>query len=253
MKLYELDAFFKKNLPIEGMRALDNSLNGLQVGDFEQDVKKIAYAVDASLTSFELAKEKGADLLFCHHGIFWGRQEAVVGTLYDRISFLTNNRLALYAVHLPLDMDLTLGNNAGIARAIGLKDIRPFDMLDSRYHVGVQGELAEEISLQELVAIFPGQGERYMLWPFGKKTVKKVAIISGGGGASLLEAAREGTDLFITGEILHQHYHMALEEKINVLAAGHYFTETFGVRAVMEHTEKELGIPGVFLEIPTGL
>jgi putative NIF3 family GTP cyclohydrolase 1 type 2 len=68
-----------------------------------------------------------------------------------------------------------------------------------------------------------------------------------------LDAIEEECDLYITGESAHSIYHYALEEKINMIAGGHYSTEVWGVRAVMERVRESLNMEVEFIDVPTGL
>jgi putative NIF3 family GTP cyclohydrolase 1 type 2 len=122
----KLDSFFRGLLDIEGFKDTDSSLNGLQVDNDGLEFKKIAFAVDSGLEVFKRAAESGAGMLFVHHGLFWGEPLALTGGHRERIKFLFDNHLALYAVHLPLDQHPSLGNNAALAGLLGLMNLEPF-------------------------------------------------------------------------------------------------------------------------------
>ena len=126
MKVKDLASYFSEILKISDFNNADISLNGLQVGDMEADVKKIAFAVDASLATIEESVRQGADMLFVHHGMFWGRPIAITGRHYKRVKTLLDHNVALFACHLPLDANLELGNNAQMAKRLELKEIEPF-------------------------------------------------------------------------------------------------------------------------------
>ena len=114
MDIREVDCFFRSILNIDEMRSFDRSLNGLQVSNRTGKVTKIAFAVDASLEAFKRAAQHGADMLFVHHGIFWGTEKTITGDYFRRLSFMLENNLSLYAAHLPLDMDPLLGNRGDL-------------------------------------------------------------------------------------------------------------------------------------------
>ena len=253
MKVHELDGYFKSILDIEGFVRTDYSLNGLQVGDENAEVTKAAFAVDACLETFLRAAESGAQLLFVHHGIFWGRPFAVTGSAYKRMAALVNSKLALYAVHLPLDMDPVLGNNAGIMRSLGIEEMQPFGVYKG-VKIGYKGSLAQPAGLNDLIAGMDIPADDVLqILPFGKELVSTVGVVSGGAVDELDDAIREGLDVYITGDAGHKAYHMAMENGINMICAGHYATETFGVRQVAARTGEDTGIETVFIDLPTGL
>lgn len=252
MTIAEFDSWVRDRLNIEEMAGKDFSLNGLQVGDSSREIKKIAFAVDGVKATFDEAAREKADLLFVHHGLFWGREQAVTGVHYERLAALIKNDVALYAAHLPLDMDEDLGNNIGLARVLGLEDIEPFGDFRGK-KIGYKGRLPQEASPEDLVMrLFNGWAPDIRLMDFGPDKVSTVALISGGAADDVSQAIDEGVDLYITGESKHSLYHLCREAGINVIFGGHYRTETYGVLSVKELVEKELDLETVFIDIPTG-
>ncbi|MBQ8561646.1 MAG: Nif3-like dinuclear metal center hexameric protein [Spirochaetaceae bacterium] len=255
MTLHQLDDYFRSFLNMEHYRG-DPSLNGIQVENSQpggKEIRKVAFAVDACQETISRAATAGADLLFVHHGFFWGQCQTITGAHYQRIRQLLEKDMALYACHIPLDANELVGNNYGLARRLELQDLRPF----GDWHgmtIGVGGTFPAPATLDSLVQrLFPG-GERPLhLLPFGKKEISTVAIVSGGAARELSQAIEQGYDAFVTGEIGHEQYHQAMEAGINVVAGGHYQTETVGVSLVMEKLARETGIDIVFIQVPTGL
>lgn len=255
MTLKELDEYFNAFLKKENFPS-DPSSNGIQVSNSDPEnkqIKKVAFAVDACTATAKEAAKQGADLLFVHHGLFWGGCETITGVHYNRISTFIKNDLALYASHLPLDANALVGNNYGLAARIGLQDLHPFGLWRGMT-IGVKGVLREPVTLEELAkkTLNPGEKPLHVL-PFGKKDIQTVAIISGGAGDDHVQAAQEGVDAYITGEMGHEDFHSAEELKLNIIAGGHYQTETVGVNLVRQKLEKETGIETIFIDIPTGL
>jgi dinuclear metal center YbgI/SA1388 family protein len=161
--------------------------------------------------------------------------------------------LALYAVHLPLDMHPEVGNNAGIAAALGLEDTAPFGEYKG-FLIGVKGSFPAEVRREDCgKRLFGSAQPPVRLLPFGKAEVKTVGIISGGAPFEALQAIDLGLDMYITGEASHSIYHICQEEGINILFAGHYQTETWGVRLLAEKTKAETGLETRFFDVPTGL
>ena len=238
-----------------GAQALrvDSALNGLQVGRVGTEVTRIAFAVDACLETFQRAVDWGAELLFVHHGVFWGRPLALTGTHLARVRLLLAHDLALYAMHLPLDCHPTLGNNAGMAAVLDLRERAPFGEFRG-VMVGLQGRLPEPRPLAQVTdALFGGQRNCLAVLPFGPDQVERVALVSGGGTRDLEAAIAAGVDLFVTGDAAHETYHAALEAGINVVSGGHYLSEVYGVRAVAERLARDTGVATTLIDVPTGL
>ncbi len=227
----------------------DSSINGLQVEGISE-IEKIAFAVDASIQSFTYALEVEADMLFCHHGILWKGTDRVVGLLKDRLKFLLENELSLYAAHIPLDAHFEIGNNAMILRCI---DVEPEEKF-GEYHgikIGYAGYANTEF--EEILEKFESRFGEIGYMKFGGDEIEKVAAISGRGAGYIGEAKRHGIHLRITGEIEHSAYHLARDAEINVIYLGHYNSETFGVKALMNVVSDKLGIETEFIDIPTEL
>jgi dinuclear metal center YbgI/SA1388 family protein len=253
MRLAEFDMLVRRTLELEEFRGADAALNGLQVANSRGTVEKAAFAVDACLESIRLAAEWKADLLFVHHGLFWGRPLAVTGGHYLRLRAMIEADLALYAVHLPLDMHPELGNNAGLARRLALRGLEPFGEYRGT-KIGFKGTLPEPMRLEQIVRKCCGGAEQGIrVLPFGPESVRTVGIVSGGAAEEALQAIEERLDLFITGEADHTIYHHCLEGGINVVFGGHYLTETAGVSLLGEKLGKETDVQTRFFDIPTGL
>ena len=240
-----------------GYPVQDYSNNGLQVEGYAT-VRKAAFAVDACQETFERAVQCGADFLFCHHGLSWGGGlPYITGIHANRLRTLVNNGLSLYAVHLPLDAQKTVGNNAQLADLVGLSpELRhPF----AEYHglqIGYYGNYAEPITLEaiaeKLNTALPTTCR--IIDNRDGKPIRSIAIVSGGGDGSIEEAAALPVDAFLTGEMLHQRYHTAKELGISIIIAGHYATETTGPKAVMNAVRLKFpDLPVEWLDVPTGM
>ena len=253
MDIQEFGRWAGELLHPERFLAADDSLNGIQVGRSPGPVRKVAFALDACLETIRRAAEAGAQALFVHHGLFWGKPAALTGLMRERVAALVSSDLALYACHLPLDAHPELGNNAVLARMLGLGDLEPFGLSHGQY-IGFKGRLEPAISMEEAVLrILPEGDEPRALYPFGPALLKTAAVISGGAPFEAFQAIEQDLDLYVTGEPSHSIYHHAMEAGLGVIAAGHYATEIHGVRAVAERAARELGLETVFLDYPTGL
>jgi dinuclear metal center YbgI/SA1388 family protein len=226
------------------------AVNGLQVQN-SGNVMRIAAAVDASLATVRLAIRDKANLLIVHHGLFWSPSHPWTGRRYELIRELIAADLAVYSSHLPLDAHPTLGNNALLARAIGLRELKPFFFEKGR-HLGVRGNLKiTRAELQRRLEKATGAPAKSL--PGGAEICRRIGIVTGGAGAEMKIAAAEGVDTFITGEGPHWTYALAEDLGLNVFYGGHYATETFGVKALAEHLAKKFRLEWSFIDHPSGL
>lgn len=253
MDLHEFDLWARSFLKIDELTGIDDSLNGIQVGRSPTPIRKVAFAVDACQESMRRAKSLGADLLFVHHGLFWGQPARIEGHLLERLRQLINSDVALYACHLPLDMHPIVGNNAVLADRLGLVDRKPFGV----YHglsIGFSGTLDTPGNIDRIIAkILPDSSRPRCVIAAGKSEIHRVAIVSGGAPFEALQALDSDIDLYITGEPSHSVYHQMIEGKLNFVAAGHYATEVWGVQAVAAKLAEEKGVETAFIDLPTGL
>jgi dinuclear metal center YbgI/SA1388 family protein len=229
----------------------DRSVNGLQV-EGVSEITKIGLAVDASLKTYKLARKNGCQMLIVHHGIIWEGIKSIIGPTYKQIEFLIKTGINLYASHLPLDLHPTLGNNALIAKTLGLKNTQPFGVYKNGMHLSFEGQLPRAATLKSMAELVKRKfGGPVTILPFGPQKIKNVAIMSGGGSFALAEAIQKKIDLLVTGESSHENHHAALEGKINVIYGGHYHTEKLGVQAVGDFLKKKFKVETVFLDVPT--
>lgn len=253
MKANELASYLDNALDSDCFASNDPSRNGLQVDGDGRELSRVAFAVDACVETIERAAAAGADMLVVHHGLFWKDIELVVANHRKRLLALLSTGIALYASHLPLDAHSELGNNAALADRLGIQDRQRFGQWKGSL-IGWKGSLAEPVSLDKALSLVLSSGELPLhVLPFGPERITSVGVVSGGGAAEMYQAIDEGLDLFVTGEIGHEEYHHALENGISVIAAGHYQTETLGVRRLAAHLGSEIGMDTIFIDVPTGL
>lgn len=254
MRTVPLDVLVRycdRELKTANYRDWDGAHNGLQVEN-RGLVRRIAAAVDARLTTVRLAIEAGADLLLVHHGLFWSAQHPWTGPRYALLRLILDHDLAIYSSHLPLDAHPRLGNSVLLARALGLRRLEPFFEAKGQT-IGVAARTRlERDALVARLAIATGCPDPIIL-PSGPRVCRRIGVVTGGAGAEVRDAARAGIDTFVTGEGPHWTAALAEELGVNVLYAGHYATETFGVRALAENLSRRFGIPWSFLDCPTRL
>lgn len=232
------------------------ALNGVQV-EHRGPVTRCAVAVDVSLRTIEGAIAEKANLLVVHHGLYWSGIQPLRGRFYERARLLLQHDVAVYSSHLPLDLHPTLGNNALLARALGLAPSGGFGRYQN-ISVGVMGEADVDTTVLAMRARAIAEQEGGLLVTVGVdagRRTRRWAICTGAGASSdtLREAAAADVDTLIVGEGPHHTGVEAQELGIAVLYAGHYATETFGVRALGGEIERAFALPWVFIAAPTGL
>jgi dinuclear metal center YbgI/SA1388 family protein len=229
----------------------DYGPNGLQVPGRE-DVETVVTGVSANVDLFLRAREQGADLVLVHHGLFWaGPPRALDRASKRRLQLLFDADMALAAYHLPLDGHLEHGNNALLAAAIGCESWEPFGA-HKRATIGVAGRLpGDGIAPEELVArVHRATGRAPLAFTDGPDRVQRVGVISGAGADYLEDAIADGLDAFVTGEPIERAMARAKEAGVHFLAAGHYATETFGVRRLGDLLAEAFGVRHVFVDVP---
>lgn len=232
------------------------AMNGIQV-EHVGPITRCAVAVDASSRTIEGAIEQRANLLIVHHGLFWGGVQPIRGHVYERLRQLIAHDIAVYASHLPLDLHPSVGNNALLARELGLTPDSGFGRFES-IEVGVKGscEVATNVLAQRCEQVSRREGGQLVtVGVTSDRRTTRWAICTGAGASSetLREAKAAQVDTLIVGEGPHHTAIEAEELGIAVLYVGHYATETFGVRALGAEIERTFGLPWSFIPAPTGL
>lgn len=226
----------------------DHCPNGLQVGDLNSSVSKIAVAVSADLATIQAAVQLKANVLVVHHGLFWkGMPYPITGMLHTRMQQLIGNRMHLFAYHLPLDAHETLGNNWKVALDLQWENLQPFG--SSLPCIGVQGTFSP-LPIKEFISIL----SQYYNTPIkaqalgGPKSISSAAILSGGAYKELSQAIKNKIPCFITGNFDEPAWSIAWENQTHFLAFGHTATEKVGPRALTDYLENQLHIPTIFID-----
>ncbi len=245
MELTPLVDWLDRTLNTANIEDYPNALNGLQLENSGR-VTRVAAAVDAAETVIEQALASGADLLIVHHGLFWGGNRPVTGAMYRKLKSALAADLAIYSSHLPLDAHSKLGNNALLSAAVGLKSTKSF----AKFGIGGSVNTTLQTLVDRLETVVRGPVH---VAPGGPERIRRIAVVSGAGGTLVEQAAAEGYDTLVTGEGPHHTFAAAEEARINLIYAGHYATETFGVKALAAAIEKSHGLPWQFIDYPSGL
>lgn len=225
--------------------------NGLQVPG-QPDVSKLASGVSANLELLSRAAEAGAQLVLAHHGLFWDSHPlALSEQMAERLRVVLGHRISVAAYHLPLDAHREIGNNALLCRGLELQPQEgPFGVTKGR-PIGIVGLAPAGMPVTELT----GRIERLLrreplVFDAGPERIRRVGIVSGAGSDSLAEAVSLGLDAFITGEPTERAMGEAREGGIHYLAAGHYATETLGVRRLGEMLAERFALEHEFIDVP---
>jgi len=201
-----------------------------------------------------MAAERKIDFLIVHHGLFWSGLQRVEGPAYRKLKLAVDADIAVFSSHLPLDLHPEFGNNALLAKALGFPEVplaEPF-FFEKGQFIGLKAKLSVDRDglRQRLEQAIDGPVK---LIAGGQEQAGMVGVVTGGAGGELFKAAAEGVDTFITGEGSHWTYPAAEELGINVMYAGHYATEKFGVKALAQHLADRYHVPWEFLDHPTGM
>jgi dinuclear metal center YbgI/SA1388 family protein len=218
---------------------------GLQV-EGTSEVEKIVCGVSASRELIEAAAERGAQMVLVHHGLFWTSEQLVIDRRQKgRLQALFDSDLSLAAYHLALDAHREIGNSVLLARELGVEPERVFE------EIGAGGRLKEPVPADTFVErVKERLGRAPLSFLYGPEPVRTVAIVTGGGGPSLLAAAREGYDLFLTGEPKEPSMQAARELAVHFVAAGHYATEKLGIQALAARIGERFDVEWEFADVP---
>ena len=239
-----ITAYCDKRTRREAIIDFPGACNGLQFAS-KGPFTKIGAAVDAGLIPFQKATEAGIDFLIVHHGLFWSSQAPVTGLTFEKYQHLFENNLAVYGSHLPLDAHPEIGNNACIAKELGLNPIEQF----LEYEGTKLGMIAEAPENRDelgkrLKSLFP---KTFTAIEFGSPKPQRIGISSGSGAQVVGELKAAGIDTLITGELRQHHFNVAQEEGLNLYPCGHYATEVFGVQALAEEVANHFNLPWEFI------
>jgi dinuclear metal center YbgI/SA1388 family protein len=223
----------------------DYGPQGMQVVGADE-VTKIVCAVSSSLELFRRAADSGAQLVLVHHGLFWENEPRTIDLrMRRRLEALFAADLTLAGYHLALDAHPEVGNNALLAKELGV------DVEGAFAGVGVGGCVTRAEPLETFLdRIRERIAPDAIVFAEGPDPVERVAILSGGGSRYLADAAREGYDLYLTGEPAEPSLHNARELGITFVAAGHYATERLGVQALAARLAERFGVEWEFVELP---
>lgn len=244
MLLNELRDYIGTALEVSRFR--DYCPNGLQI-EGRQQVWRIATGVTASQRLLDAALAWGADAVLVHHGYFWRGEEATLtGIRRRRVLSLLRADVSLLAYHLPLDAHPELGNNAQLARRLGLVEQGRF----GEQGIACVGRLESPLRLDQLERqVSAVLGRKPLVIGEAGRSVDRMAWCSGGAQDYFEAAIALGVDAFLTGEISERHAHLAEETGVAFIAAGHHATERYGVQALGEHLAQRFGLEHCYFDM----
>jgi dinuclear metal center YbgI/SA1388 family protein len=214
--------------------------NGLMVKG-RQEAKKIGFGVSASVALFEKAVQEGCDVIIVHHAFNLPPYNRYDPIYQNRMGYLIKKDVSLFGYHFLLDSHPSIGNNVEILKVIGCKPTEPYAFHGAPW--GFVGDNEKGVQLQEVWNILkPAFSPRAVMYDFGPKTIHRVVAISGKGSpgaADMTTLLEKKTDLYITGEPHEWVRELFREAGINFIAGGHYHTEMFGIKALMETVRRE--------------
>lgn len=245
-QLQQLVDFCDKRARTHEVKDFTGSLNGLQFAN-NGTVTKIGAAVDAGLIPFQKAIEANIDFLIVHHGLFWSGAKRIVDSEYEKIKNLIDGNLAVYSCHLPLDAHPEIGNNALLAKALGIPSEGTF-LPHEGTDIGLVGSWSQ--TRDEMKATIDKEfSGKFASMEFGSTEPKKICVLTGSGASAIEHVKATGADTFVTGELRQHHFNYAQEHNLNVYACGHYATETYAVKALAQEAAKAFNLQSEF--IPT--
>src|SRR3954469_17158066 len=219
------------------------AFNGLQVAN-DGRVTKIGAAVDAGAIPFRKAVEAGVDFLIVHHGMYWDMPRPLTGAVYERVATLVQGNCALYSNHLPLDGHPEIGNNALLAKQLGLSPSRSFLVRDGEPIGCIANAKFSRAALRtKLEKLY----SRVIAIECGSKDPRGIAFCSGAGNSAVPELGPAGVDTLVTGELREEWFNRAQEEKLNLYLCGHYATEVHAVQALAAELAKKYKLPWEFI------
>jgi len=241
--LDQLVAYCDKRTRRAAFKDAPGAFNGLQIAN-DGRVTRIGAAVDAGLVPFRRAVAAGVDFLIVHHGMYWDMPRPLTGPAFARVAALVRGNCALYSSHLPLDAHPQIGNNALLARQLGLKPRRGF-LANEGGEIGciAKGRHARAVLRRRLESLYP----RVVAIEFGPARPGEVAFCSGSGNGAMAALLAEGVDTLVTGELREEWFNVGQEQRLNLYLCGHYATEVHGVRALAAELSAKFGLPWEFI------
>lgn len=244
-ELRDLVWYLNKELDID--KPKDFCENGLQIQG-KSKIRNVGFAVDITLGTINKAIENDCDIIISHHGLIWKPLKKLTGLMAKQIELLMKNSISVYGAHHPIDIHKKYSHGKLIADELGMYGLSKFGMQFENYY-GIAGDIKKKMTLEQLKELIDKKlSTSCQTFLFGKQDNTRICIISGGGGFAVEEAAKEGIDCYLTGEMNHANMMKAKDLKINVILAGHYETEKLGMIKLSHTITKKFKIQCFFLE-----
>jgi dinuclear metal center YbgI/SA1388 family protein len=244
----EIIAFCDELLDIDSFD--DYGPNGLQVPG-APDVTRVVSGVSAHLELLLRARDAGGELVVAHHGLFWDfLPRALSEQMAARLRVALGAGISVAGYHLPLDAHPEIGNNVLLCRGLGFEPRQtPFAKVRGRA-IGIVGERSDGIEAGDLVtAVRRLLNREPLVFDHGPRRVRSIGICSGAGASEIHGAVRLGLDAFLTGEPAEHAMADAREGGLHFIAAGHWATETLGIRRLGDLIGERFGVEHEFIAI----
>lgn len=224
MTINELSKYMNEMIPRELSCSWDN--DGLMCcPNPDRVVKKALFTMDVTPEAIDHAIEGGYDVILSHHPLIFRGVKTLSGDfgIPARLIKLIKNDIAVMSYHTRFDA-VDGGVNDALADVFELTDVEKIEC------EGIElmrvGYLPEELDIEHFVAVVSAKlGCEHLNYATNSGKVHKLALVGGGGGSYIREAAASGADTYLSGEIGYHNLTDCKDYRINLVEAGHYFTE----------------------------
>lgn len=241
--LSDLVTYCDERTRLAAYKDAPGAFNGLQVANNGR-VTRIGAAVDAGLVPFRKAVAAKVDFLIVHHGMYWDMPKPLTGPVYERVATLVGGNCALYSNHLPLDGHVEIGNNALLAKQLGLEATLPFMVRDGEAVGWIAPSRVKRSAIRKALE---KRYDRVIAIEYGSSAPRSVAFCSGSGNSAVPELITSGVDTLVTGELREEWFNVAQERKLNLYLCGHYATEVHAVKALAAELAQKFHLPWQFI------
>lgn len=205
--------------------AFTNDPVGLQIGNVNDDIKRVLVTLDVRPEVVDEAIKQNCDMIFSHHPLIFRpiKNLDLSNPQNQMYAKLIQNSILVYSAHTNLDVAKG-GMNDWLAEAMGLNHVQTVYSNHYDTNIGRVGVLPTPVTVEKfaktLKKTFNLDGLR-LVSNDNKAMVKNVAVVGGDGGKFYPEMLKAGADVFVTGDVYYHTGHDMLADGINVVDVGH--------------------------------